>query len=927
MKATAKFAKRKKAEKGEIAPKDVASPKTKRGLRVNLSALLPLIALVVGLALTTVLALNERSRIEAEQARVEEAARQEFGASLENSAQNVGAEVDRIRELMAGISAFASVQTELTQDTIDDYLDRTSATARFDGLDQVLVNAGDWVDNAEPKAEAEGGLDLDLGEAGQGDVVTPEQQNLRDSIETRLTNPPTNKTTFLSEHTLGATPVTAVHFQARTAEQSGWVTLVFESDRFLSRVLRPVPNVTKSLVNVNEPIVGPVVDLSVEEASLIVSMDGDKQLIGEKAVDVFGNKYVVRSEANDGFVEDVDTNGDWVIWFTGALASLAVFAVARLLAKSRAQALERAQTSELERKAIDRRFRASFQNAPIGMAELEGTGRVVSANEAFAHQTGSTPDALIGRGLSELVHPSDREDHEAMLTAVLNGQHDNAQSEHRYRDGQGRDVWVNESISVIENTGDSRSLLLQTQDVTARRRAAWELARQALHDDLTGLPNRALFLNRLNNAIDRADRHPGYIAVMFIDVDRFKVINDSLGHETGDQFLIEIAERVGTAVRTGDTVARFGGDEFVVLCENVDGESEANLVAQRIQQAFVEPFILTGQQTFATVSLGITLSRGEEESADALLRDADAAMYRAKDGGRNRSEIFNHAMRSKLVARMEIESQLRDALENGEMVLHFQAIVDPQTFLPAGYEALIRWNHPEKGLLGPGAFLPVAEDAGLIHLVDSFVLRTTCHQIAEWTAKYPAARNIYVSTNWSARHLGAFVQQVEQVLAETGINPAQLVIEVTEGFLLEDSDGSLKTLKRLKELGVNIAIDDFGTGYSSLSYLTRLEVDYLKIDQSFVAKLPDDQASAAVIGAIADMAARLDIKLIAEGVETDEQMAMLAQLGSPRLQGYRFAKPRPASHIDQHLAERSQPTTTAGQEMDPESPRVLIAQQ
>jgi len=238
--------------------------------------------------------------------------------------------------------------------------------------------------------------------------------------------------------------------------------------------------------------------------------------------------------------------------------------------------------------------------------------------------------------------------------------------------------------------------------------------------------------------------------------------------------------------------------------------------------------------------------------------------------------------------------------------MHYQAIVDPVTYLPAGYEALIRWNHPEKGLLGPGAFLGVAEEAGLIHLIDSFALRTVCQQIAAWTALYPAARNLYLTTNWSARHLGRFVQQVEQVVAETGINPQQLVIEVTEGFLMEDSDASVLALNRLKQLGVQIAIDDFGTGYSSLSYLTQFAVDYLKIDKSFVSQLPESEPSAAVIGAIADLATRLGIKLVAEGVETEAQQTFLREQGCDELQGYLISRPLGVKDVEASLAAQAE---------------------
>ena len=321
--------------------------------------------------------------------------------------------------------------------------------------------------------------------------------------------------------------------------------------------------------------------------------------------------------------------------------------------------------------------------------------------------------------------------------------------------------------------------------------------------------------------------------------------------------------------------------------------------------SLAQPIELGDVPTFASASIGISLDDDRTTSAEALLSDADAAMYRAKAAGRNRSELFDASMRHAIVEQLEIGSRLRDAIENGEIVMHYQAIVDPITHLATGYEALVRWNHPDKGLLGPGAFLPAAEEAGLMDLVDAFALTTVCRRIADWSARFPVARNLYITTNWSARNLGRFVQQVEQVLESTAINPRQLVIEVTEGFLLEDTESSLQSLQRLKALGVQIAIDDFGTGYSSLSYLTRLAVDFLKIDKSFIDKIPADAASVAVVGAIADMATRLGIGLVAEGVETDEQLDVLRSLGSPRLQGYRFAKPRPADDIERQLELRS----------------------
>lgn len=635
---------------------------------------------------------------------------------------------------------------------------------------------------------------------------------------------------------------------------------------------------------------------------------GDGALGGSMVVELFGEPHVITARTGPGFVRVPPTRELGVILAAGVMLAVVSFAVAHTLVRARQQALELVSVADAARDASNRRFRASFEHAPIGMAELSPDGRIIEANAALAAQSGRSLTELDGVALDELVHPQDRIQHELMLMSLFSGATDAIQSELRYLRPDNSEAWIAESVSAVPDVdGAPRTFLVQSQDITARRLAAWELARQAMHDDLTGLPNRALFLNRLRHALERARRDRTALAVMFIDVDRFKMVNDTLGHEQGDHFLVEVSRRIGTALRGGDTVARFGGDEFVVLCEDVTGASEVTAVAQRIQGALGAPLELAGSPVHVTASIGITLSLDGDESADGLLRDADAAMYRAKESGRNRAEIFDSAMRTSVVERMAIETDLRRALTNNEIVMHFQAIVDPFSQLPVGYEALMRWHHPTRGTLSPGAFLEVASDAGLLERIDSFALHQTCCQIAEWTRRFPAARHLYVATNWSARDLGRFVQQVDQVLGETGIDPEQLVVEVTETFLLADSDASISAIAQLKALGVSVAIDDFGTGYSSLSYLTQFDIDHLKIDKSFVDRLPDDHATAAVIAAIGDMANSLGIKLVAEGVETDDQIEALMALGAPRLQGYRFAKPRPAAEITAELAERFDP--------------------
>ncbi|MGI9622453.1 MAG: putative bifunctional diguanylate cyclase/phosphodiesterase [Acidimicrobiales bacterium] len=838
---------------------------------------------------TAVLALERNRDLAASQAQREELANQEFALELESATQSVQSEIDRLTELMTGITAFVGVSDADPASAVDRYLLFTGAKARFNGLLDAVAH--------EPVPGS-----VLTSRPGNGSV-SPELEELVGEIDSAL-GPDATTAPMLTSHEFQGVPVVAVTFGLDEFDAQR-VSLVLEAEAFLARAMTPTPRVSTTLTNTDAPIDQGVVHHPGDP--IVITRTPVGGLSSQVSVDVFGTEFQLTSMAGENLVQPTSRTQVWVILIAGGAAAFGLYAALRTLTLSRASALETARTADRERASLDRRFKASFDLAPIGMAELDSAGRLMSVNGALCHQIGLDQEAIVGRPLSSLVHEGDRPAHINRVEKLLSGALEVVQGEHRFHHQQaGTDVWVNESISVIGGDSDStRTWLVQSQDITAQRHAAWELAQQALHDDLTGLPNRALFLNRLKHALVRADRNSTRVAVMFIDVDRFKVINDSLGHDTGDQFLVQISGRIGQAIRSGDTVARFGGDEFVVLCESVSGESEATAAAQRIQEAFEEPFNLGEGPTYATASIGITLSNEETESADSLLRDADAAMYRAKDAGRNRAELFDYSMRSTILARMEIESQLRAALDNGEIVMHYQAIVDPLSHEPAGYEALIRWNHPEKGLLGPGAFLEVAEEAGLIHLIDSFALRSTCQQIAKWVREYPVARNLYLTTNWSARHLGRFVQQVEQVLAETNIDPHQLVIEVTEGFLLEDSEGSVEALHQLKTLGVQIAIDDFGTGYSSIAYITQFEVAYLKIDRSFVSKLPEDEASAAVIGAIADMAMRLGIKLVAEGVETDEQIAMLASLGTPNLQGYRFAKPRPAADIERHLSERS----------------------
>jgi diguanylate cyclase (GGDEF)-like protein len=381
-----------------------------------------------------------------------------------------------------------------------------------------------------------------------------------------------------------------------------------------------------------------------------------------------------------------------------------------------------------------------------------------------------------------------------------------------------------------------------------RLRVEQQLTHQAMHDALTGLPNRTLFLDRLAHALRRRRRGgTGALAVLFYDVDRFKVVNDSLGHAVGDRLLVDVAARVDAALRPADTVARFGGDEFTVLCEDIAGELEAVAIAQRLVDLFDEPFDIDGREVFLSTSVGIALANGRTtgrstDRPDDLIRDADAAMYRAKELGKARYELFDTAMRTQALRRLELENALRRAVERDELRLHLQPEIDVETGAIVGFEALVRWEHPERGLLGPGDFVSLAEETGLIGAVGAWVLREACVLAASW-----ATPGLLISVNVSARQLagGDFTDLVASVLAETGLAPDMLCLELTESAVVES--GAMATLEGLKRLGVRLAIDDFGTGYASLSYLWRFPADVVKIDQSFVRRLEDDRDAVVLV--------------------------------------------------------------------------------
>jgi diguanylate cyclase (GGDEF)-like protein/PAS domain S-box-containing protein len=442
------------------------------------------------------------------------------------------------------------------------------------------------------------------------------------------------------------------------------------------------------------------------------------------------------------------------------------------------------------------------------------------------------------------------------------------------------------------------------REIAERRELEEQLTHQAFHDPLTGLPNRTLFLDRLDLALAQTEQRGGKIAVLFMDLDNFKVINDSLGHEVGDQVLLAVAERLENSLSAEETAARFGGDEFTVLLGDVASASDAVRVAERIEEVLRAPFYLEGRERFITTSIGIVLSTSGSELPEVLLRYADVAMYQAKASGKARYAVFNLSMTAAALERLELESDLRRALEREEFRLYYQPKVSLRSGEIVAMEALLRWEHTERGLVSPGQFIPVAEETDLIVPIGRWVLDEACRQARRWRDQFPDRPPLKVCVNLSAKQFQyhALVEEAAEILRKSGLDPASLDLEITESVVMKDAPSTLVTLQKLKDLGVNLAIDDFGTGYSSLSYLRRLPVGTLKIDRSFVENIGYDAKDEALLSGVIGIASGLGLYVVAEGVETAEQLARVKSLGCELAQGNYLSEPLPAKAMGELLA-------------------------
>lgn len=550
-------------------------------------------------------------------------------------------------------------------------------------------------------------------------------------------------------------------------------------------------------------------------------------------------------------------------------------------------------TREAEVRVSERRYRTLVENSPAVVTRFDRDLRMVYMSPAFEQLAGVPPEEIIGQRADAFAAPGEGDRWLASLKMVFET---GTRYDSEWEIPLGEETYWFQSRAVPEydQDGEVEHVLVVNSDITALKRSEAELAHQALHDPLTGLANRVLLHDHLENALARGRRIGSTVSLVFLDLDRFKLVNDSMGHTAGDQLLEEVGQRLTGLARPGDTVARLGGDEFVLLLESIEDSSGPIVMAEGVQQVLREPTIVEGNEVFTTASIGIAVASDDHVDADGLLRDADSAMYLAKARGRDRVEIFDEALRERATERLQLENALRRSIDAGDLAVFYQPEIDLTTGQVTGCEALARWNHPTQGLLEAGAFIGLAEETGLILEVGAWVLATACRQAGQWQCDHPT-RPLLMRVNLSARQIAQpdIVQIVVDALEHGGLEAPSLCLEITETALMDDPDAALRVLTDLRALGVSLAIDDFGTGYSSLAYLKRFPVDVLKIDRSFVDGVADDPEDTAIVTAIISLSRALGLRVVAEGVETKKQAEELRWLGAEAAQGYLFATPCP----------------------------------
>ncbi len=595
------------------------------------------------------------------------------------------------------------------------------------------------------------------------------------------------------------------------------------------------------------------------------------------------------------------------------LLGLGVLAIiAALVIHTHVQASLRAAV-QTARQFAERDFQGFLELLPVGAAITDAQGRLVWCNQKGLEFFGL--EAAEAKGLDwtraeALVLQPDGNPMEVaeqpLVRALATGQsvRDVVLGLERSSDGN----WVWASVSAeprVDAMGAIREVILTFEDVTQKRTAETELAIQTFRDRLTSLPNRTLFMERLTQAILRTERRKLATAVLFIDLDRFKVVNDSLGHDSGDHLLMHMAKRLRGCLRPEDTVARLGGDEFVILFEDLASVNDGLRVAERISESMQVPFPINGQEIFTTCSMGLALCSAADTIPSELVRDAEVAMYRAKAKGEGSIEIFDPSMNAQALERFQMESELRRAIEREEFILFYQPLISLRTGFIEGWEALVRWKHPERGMVPPLDFISLAEETGLIVPIGKWVLEEAMRQASGWNDRFPSDPPRLMNVNISGRQFQQkeLITTVTEALDASHFQPSCLKLEITESVMMKDPLASLEAMKVFRGLNIHLVIDDFGTGYSSLSYLKRFPVDTLKVDKSFVDGLGKDAESTAIVGAIISLAKSLGMRVTAEGIETEAQLARLRLLNCDQGQGYFFSRPLPAAQAEDLLAK------------------------
>jgi diguanylate cyclase (GGDEF)-like protein/PAS domain S-box-containing protein len=576
-------------------------------------------------------------------------------------------------------------------------------------------------------------------------------------------------------------------------------------------------------------------------------------------------------------------------------------------------------TEDLVRRQSEARFSSLVQNSSDVVMVVDADSTIRYMSPSVERVLGHEPNELEGTKLTVLIHPEDRTHVLQFLTTGGRGSEaPPGLTEFRMRHED--DFWLHVEALRTNLLQDEnvRGIVLNTRDVSERKAFEEQLSHQAFHDAVTGLANRALFKDRVEHALERQSRASIPVSVLFMDLDDFKTINDSLGHAAGDRLLGEVGDRLKSSLRQADTAARLGGDEFAILLEDGGDGVDAAEVAVRILAALEGPFHLEGKEVFVRASIGIAsddTSTAGPEGAEELLRNADVAMYMAKEAGKGRYQVFEPAMHDTALRRLELKADLQRAVDNDEFVLHFQPVIELETGRIEGLEALIRWQHPTRGTVAPLDFIPLAEETGLIVPIGRWVLREACLQARRFQERFPQTPPLHMAVNLSARQLQRpeIVGEIAEILMETELSPESLVVEITESVMMQDMDLSIQRLAELKELGVKLAVDDFGTGYSSLNYIRRFPVDILKVDKSFVDGVNEGGEESALTAAIIELAGILRLRPVAEGIERADQLEKLLALRCDLGQGFYFAKPLPLEGVDELLTARQ---TLAGRERE-----------